>query len=453
MRRLFYLLLICLFLICAATVTAQNGVESPEDYFVEAFVTNTAPFVGEQIEYIFRFYAHQVPDNLFEELPDFEGFWVLDVDSPNELEVELRAGRQYFFGEYRVTLSPIRADIIIIDPADLVIPETVFQDGAVFSSNLIAISVQPLPPNAPYGFAGAVGQFHADISLDRTLLTLGQPITLAMVVTGAGNLESLPAPKWQFPEGWRLYTNPARYITHDVSGLRMGEKTFEWLVVPERTGSLSFPELQFIFFDSQIGDYQTIVEPSVTIDVLPGDDGLHELPVLGAPSGNEVGVLLLKPVSSNLRTADSGLGWGFGLLWIAAPLVAGICGIWIFGRRYQTYRRLTFRRSTALRRATKRLRRGRRNSPQETGAHITNVIYSYIADRLGHPVKRLKPPMIPGILAKYIPSHEVAQQITHCLNQAEGMRYMPKGVALDNERLIRQGLEALQQLDEYWIES
>ena len=81
------------------------------------------------------------------------------------------------------------------------------------------------------------------------------------------------------------------------------------------------------------------------------------------------------------------------------------------------------------------------------------AIYGYIADRLGYSIKRLKSPMIPGILEKHVPALEIVEQVIDCLNQAEGARYIPKDATLDSEVLILEALQALERLDETWIAS
>jgi len=446
MRRLIcvWLSYSLLFLLPAVQAQEQEGFQ---DYYLEVIVTNNAPFVGEQIDYVFRFYAAQLPTGLIYDLPDFADFWVVETMNGAENRVETRNGRQYFVGERRVILAPMRAGTITIEPATLIIPETVFREEERFTTEAITVAVQPLPPGAPDGFNGAVGQFQAEITVDRTALTLGQPIRLTMQITGAGNLEFLSAPDLHFLEGWRVYTNLTRYTVNSVSGLRVGEKFFEWLVIPPRTGSQSFPAISFVFFDPQAGEYRIIVEPSFTVNVLPGDNNTQELPSVDQLNEPITSALSIRPVSAHFRMNSPKLGGFFWLLWIIAPLITVVCAARVYGKQYLAFRRRRAHRATALERTSRRIQEIKFNNPQRVGEQLVAAICGYAADKLGISAKSVKPATIQAILYQRQVAPEIISVILDSLKDVDAIRYVPNELGADWEKLVRQTIATLTDLD------
>ncbi len=91
-----YRLIVMYFLlfIVAFGVSSQDTGQR-QDYYVEASVTDETPFIGEQITYVFRLYAASLPDDLTNEMPDFEGFWLSDTTRSIGERVETIDGGQY----------------------------------------------------------------------------------------------------------------------------------------------------------------------------------------------------------------------------------------------------------------------------------------------------------------------------------------------------------------------
>ena len=193
-RHSLFLLLVGLF----TTITfAQDQEDENQDYFVEAFVSNPTPYVGEEIIYTLRYYAYTLDGILAMDapiaFPAFTGFWLNDVND-RDFRIEVVNNIQYNVGERVAEITPLSEGEITIDPAILSIEDQVFLSGGIFVSNAVTVDVQPLPQGAPAEFNDAVGRYSVITEIDTTSVVLGEPITLTMDIQGVGNLDLLPAP-------------------------------------------------------------------------------------------------------------------------------------------------------------------------------------------------------------------------------------------------------------------
>lgn len=121
----------------------------------------------------------------------------------------------------------------------------------------------------PANFAGAVGKFRLVNSLSTTNVAVGDPITLRAQVAGRGNLDQVNMPVLASTNGLRIYDAQSEVQTTDDLGLE-GVKSFEQIVIPEQTGLVQFPEIQFSYFDPESKSYVTLKHAPTPITVRPG---------------------------------------------------------------------------------------------------------------------------------------------------------------------------------------
>lgn len=440
-------------IVCALTITlritAQDMPKFPptEDFYVEAKVDNPTPYLGQQIVYTFRFYAAEVPEFIYT-APDFNGLWragQLTTRYP-----ELVGGRQYVVTASDILLYPTRAGVLDIQPSTLVIPESVFSDRPriELQTPLVTLLVKSLPAGAPEGFNGAVGRLDMQIALDLQTVKLGEPVTLRQRISGSGNLEQIAPPRLSVPDGWRVYPDPSNLRVQnapDNIANIVGERTFEWRLIPERAGSHQFPAISFSYFDPQAEEYRTISAEPFTIDVLPGADGLRELPTFRR--GSNLPILPLKPVPTLLSVNPPTPSGGFWLLWLIPPLIVGLIWGGIQFNAYRERQRILRRQSGALRAARKRLESASSAGGVKGHTLVYQAIIRYFADKLDK--STLLPHEIFAVLPEYGVDEDLAERVRGCLNRAEEGRYAPEGL-LDVLPLIAHTAETLVAVDKAW---
>lgn len=437
----------------ALMVVAQDSVddESP-DFIVEASVSNNTPYVGEQIVYTLRYYAYVLPEGVRDELPDFDGFWLSDVFFVSaDSRIQTLNGRQYYVGEVYAEVAPLQSGPIIIDPAVLVVPETVFRDELRLETSLLEIEVQPLPSDMPDEFNGAVGQYTADFRVDERTITLGQPVRLTIEVSGTGNMEQLPAPKLPDLSGWRVYPGPVRSTSSIVSGLRIGEKVFQWMLIPEQVGTQTLPVFVFSYFDPQIASYRSLSSPSFTVDVFPTADNLRALPPIERErSGVRTAALPLKSIASD-DNGDAGMpDAAFWLLWLGPPVLLALCAGWKFQHDRRASLRERSRRQRALRQALKRLDSVNKLPARKGHERIIEIIRAYVADKANMSIEDVKQQGVAHILNAHCVDEAIQSRLDDCLNRAQAGTYAPEGWQQDIGPLAKDTEILLRDMDKVW---
>jgi hypothetical protein len=131
------------------------------------------------------------------------------------------------------------------------------------------IEVLPLPTeNVPEGFSGALGRFAMGVTAGPTNVTVGDPITLRIQISGTGNMSSIVLRSPVTSGDFKTYEPEFKLDTTDDFGLE-GMKTVEQIVIPENTEVDELPAIEFSFFDPQAGSYRTLMHPPTPLNVMP----------------------------------------------------------------------------------------------------------------------------------------------------------------------------------------
>lgn len=439
--------LLALILIMPLSSMAQQPDFPPgQDYYVQAFVSNDRPYVGEQILYVFRYYAYTLPAGLFKDLPPFSGFWLADVYELTTLRIETINNRQYNVGEVYAVISPARAGMLTIPAAVLEVPETLFSAGLNLETLPIAIEAQPLPDGAPETFNGAVGQFTMDASISSPQALVRQPLTFRLTLTGSGNLEQLAAPVLTLPDEWRAFANPPQYRASAVGGLRLAEKTFEWLLIPSRPGSQTIAPVIFSYFDPQNGAYRSLASPMFTVEVFPGEgEASYFAGIRGSAAP-----LVIRPSPRELDMTDGqgDLGPGFWLVMGTAPLITLAAAVRVYGRRPWARIQARRRRKTALRRVAHRIQRVQMFQGDRAYQLLVESVLRYFSDKTG--IKDIHFDSIWDEIRDEIDNHSLIESVKNHAIQAQHSRYVPSGEAIPVKIIAARLLEALSALDAVW---
>jgi BatD DUF11 like domain len=119
-----------------------------------------------------------------------------------------------------------------------------------------------VPPN----FNGAIGEYTMSVTAGPTNVTVGDPITVRIQISGRGDLGSLTLPEQPGWHDFTVYPPTAKVTTTDPFGLQ-GAKTFEQIVAPQNADLHELPSFSFSYFDPDTGSYRTLTEPSVALAV------------------------------------------------------------------------------------------------------------------------------------------------------------------------------------------
>ena len=181
------------------------------------------------------------------------------------------------------------------------------------------LDVKAIPEEGrPESFSGAVGTgFAIEVQADRTVVRLGDPITLDVTLRGDGRLEGLGLPRLDSDGG--LSADLFSFPEESPPGETLDDrgKRFRVTVRVRSEGAREIPAIPFSFFNPVTGAYQTVRSRPIALSVkgsslVGAEDVVTGAAETGAPPGEEVRVEVshLSPAASlvgaNLSLSDPG---------------------------------------------------------------------------------------------------------------------------------------------------
>ncbi len=288
------------------TVTREDPNSGTSPAFIRLQVAKTNIYVGELVPIEIKVYG-LIIDELQHPTLKSDGY-TIGSRAPAVRGREQIGNSIYNVYSFQMTIAPAKAGSLILGPAqvDMLIRvptqgrrRTIdlfeemlgaFQRKQVsLSSEPIAIRAMPLPSeNVPPGFNGAIGDFQIASTASPTTISVGDPISLQVQVTGRGSFDTVKLPEF----GWKDFTfyPPNTTVTNTDSLGLAGTKHFDAVVIPQRAGITELPSFSFSFFDPEKRAYKTLRRPAISIAVKATGHGQAQPTVVadqGAPERSQ----------------------------------------------------------------------------------------------------------------------------------------------------------------------
>ena len=210
-----------------------------------------------------------------------------------------------------LSLGPFTANMVVVLPSqndggDPFMAQF-FNQGeqrqVTLATDQINVQSLPLPDeNVPTNFNGAVGDYQMAVTAGPTNVTVGDPITVRVQISGSGALDALKLPDQSGWSDFKLFPPTQKTDLSDQLGLE-GTKTFEEIVTPQNTDVHALPPISFSYFNPDDGQYHTLTQPSEPLVVRSA--GATPLPVITANNNsapqNQTPQDIL-PIEENLGT-------------------------------------------------------------------------------------------------------------------------------------------------------
>ncbi len=279
-----------------------SGAHGPPAVFITGTVDKTSVYVGEPVVFTFRLYNRvQLLSRPSYQPPEMTGFWTEDLP-PQRNFTEAVKGIPYNVTEVRTALFPSSPGKAHVGSATLTVNLENFGtdpmgsdffaqffgrgEQKVLKTEAVSVSVKSLPEPKPADFKGAVGQYALNAQIDKEKVSVGQPITLTLTVSGKGNIKSLPDITLPTFTNFRTFDANAATNIEKTNGQVVGSKVYKTVLIPTASGDVTIPPIPFSFFDTAARAYKTIHSQSITMHVLPGAAGPNtNNPWSQAPSG------------------------------------------------------------------------------------------------------------------------------------------------------------------------
>ncbi|MBF0201123.1 MAG: BatD family protein, partial [Desulfamplus sp.] len=265
--------------------------DGTRDIFLQAGISSTDLYHGQQAVYQLRLYSAVRYSNASLQRPSFKGFTAKEAGERENYQERLNS-RLYNVIAINYVLIPEVTGDLEIDPAvitcdvpvkgrsgdpfaDPFFSNNIFSFGRSetrrFSTTPVSVTVKPLPPYAGYSapFSGVVGRLDMEARLDRNQLTAGESVTLTVTLSGEGNIMDASLPELLLPPDLKVYEDtPVEEIGLTREGYA-GKKIYRRAVVPVREGRYEIPPISLTFFDVESGEYRLLSTSPMVMDVLP----------------------------------------------------------------------------------------------------------------------------------------------------------------------------------------
>ena len=193
-----------------------------------------------------------------------------------------------------LTLGPFTANVVVVLPGGF------FGEQRQVTLATEAVNVESLPlpeANKPANFSGAVGAFTMSANAGPTTVTVGDPVTVRVKISGHGSLDSLTLPPQDAWQNFKTYPPTTKLETSDQFGFQ-GTKTFEQIISPINNDVHELPPVHFDFFNPEDGQYHSLKSAALPLTVRAA--GATPLPAMAANKSEEKPVQDILPIKQTL---------------------------------------------------------------------------------------------------------------------------------------------------------
>ena len=185
------------------------------------------------------------------------GPFTLSVETPLTVRIRTRPPKD-------TLIDDLLGDPFMQNFFGTTVPKDITVSSPPTDLTVLALPTEGRPPN----FSGAVGTFKIASELSSATAVTGDPLTLRMRVSGAGNFDRVDSPMLDHLDQWKTYPPKSSFKSGDAVGYK-GEKTFEQPLIASRPGAQTLPGLTFGYFDPTTRRYETARSAPLNVTISP----------------------------------------------------------------------------------------------------------------------------------------------------------------------------------------
>ena len=271
--------------VAAPVPGAQPSEEDPQNLsgakfnptaFLQTVVTPTHPYVDQQVDVTIYLYvrAHSLGQILTPSGPSMDGFLIYDkpITDLRWKEAIVNGVPFRVAAIHRAAAFPQKSGKLTLGTPKVAfdstggnffnLPERVERTGVP-----IEIDVQPLPQHPGEDANAVTGDYTLQASLDQAQVQTADAITLTVTANGHGNVQNL---KLDLPpiKGIRQLQPVIRDNTRFNQSIFQGERTWKWILIPQKPGTYTIPSLQLPYFDPIEGKYGVATTQPLTFTAI-----------------------------------------------------------------------------------------------------------------------------------------------------------------------------------------
>ena len=283
LRRLRHYLLPLLLLLSASNAQAANAENtSGSKLFIESSLDNGKPWVGQEVRLTYTlFFSGTAPQIEDKGQPEHPGLWVREIAPENYVDsapvskngvlvrkavikqlrlVPMQSGRLSVTNYRLRCLVPQNGQASLDSRNDV---------ESIVTAPPATLQARALPKPAPADFNGAVGHFTLSVSPESSTAHTGEPLNLAVTISGQGNLDTPPPLTVMLPEGMQREASAAPSVAASQKG-STSSISAKITLTASKEGEFRFVPVKLTVFDPETGRYETIASNAITIKVTAG---------------------------------------------------------------------------------------------------------------------------------------------------------------------------------------
>lgn len=467
----------------SSSSSSGNATEiGKNDVLLAVDLSKTTVYEGEALMatmtlYFRNFNIANIQDAKF---PGLEGFTVQEIElDPNRQTTTV----QYKGGNYRAypirqwLLFPQHSGEIKISASSLTAiaqvytgrrsfwddPFNVYQNVQVpVVSPERTVVVKTLPSNKPASYMNAVGEFTVKSEMTANKVKANDALIYRVVINGTGNLKYVREPKPDFPADFEVYDPKSDLQSKTTTQGIAGKKVIEYTIIPRFGGTFTIPPVEFTYFSTNKGKYETLKTESFTLEVEKGANDAQA--VTGSVDFSGTTQERIKVLGSDIRyihnidpdnlSADDEPMFGtLGYwLWFLLPSIAFGVLLFVYRRELKLRADVAGRRTRKANKvASKRLKsaaeflKNHQVSPFYESVH--KAILGYVADKLSMPLSEMTGDSIREELAKRNVDETLIQRCADVLSTCEFARYAPSSDDSAMDKLYEEASDTIDQLE------
>jgi hypothetical protein len=417
--------------------------------FIKTTLDNYTPYVNQQIVLTFSFYRRiNLWENPQYEKPSTTGFWVEELPSSSAPQRRIINGLEYLVHEMHTALFPTAPGEYTIGEAVLTCSVSPFQPPVRLKTKPIKVKVLPLPQKGkPVDFSGCVGRFNISAWVDKKEVTVGEPVTLTIKISGQGNIKTIPKPKLPPLVDLKKYDSGETANTSTSGTKIIGGKIYKYVLVPTTAGEHIINPIRFSYFDPYRKRY--VVKNTAAIKIKAKSSGT--IGIKGKVLKQDIKIL-----KKDIRDESGYLyqnKWYLAMHIIPVFLLIGA----VFYKKHLTrlqqdigYLRLT--RSTKV--ARRRLARAKKllslNTEKEFYGEVSKALYNYLADKLNIPAASITIDNAKQLLEKRNISDKLITEFCDCLSTCDYARFAPITSTIEHmQQVLDKAKDIITSMEKY----
>ena len=330
----------------------------------------------------------------------------------------------------------------------------------IVPSNTVNLKVYNVPAKGqPANFAGHIGEYKIQAQATPTQISVGDPITLTLTLSGPDYLEQVDLPPLnRQPQLNRNFKIPRERAVGETSGKI---KVFTQTIRPLKPDIKEIPSIELSYFDTRTGEYRTARTDSIPIQVKAARV-VTALDAEGAAVSNSSGSEIetwTKGIAYNYEDMSVIENHGFGpVSWLKSPvwfcmivippMVYFILWVGLFFISRQNADPFASRARKAYGRLTSSIKKAQRTeSGQQSYEVILNAFRKYLGDKLRFPHGSLTFNDVKDSLSTKGVDSETLENLKSLFQRCEARRFAGNSDMSNASSLVEQSITLAKNLE------